>query len=101
MPKVPQQYEVCRLRNGVLAVVIESNRLTVGTTRVVLPLVLASGRVAVRHLNPKVDFGGRVFMLSPQQIAAVAVAELGEPLGTLDHERDRITRAIDMLLSGI
>lgn len=101
MSSVPQQYEVFRSRNGVLVVVIESNLLTVGTTRVVMPIVPASGRIAVRHLNPKVDIGGGKFMLSPQQIATVAVVELSEPLGTLAHERDRITRALDTLLSGV
>ena len=101
MASVPKQYDVCRSRSGVLVVVIESDRLSKGTTRVVIPLVPASGRIAIRHLNPLVGFEEREFMLSPQQVATVAVAELGRPVGNLAHERDRITRAIDMLLSGI
>lgn len=82
--------------------VVQSDLLEAVDSRVVIPLVAEGTRgPGLRSLNPKLEVGGDTLMLLPQQMATVIVRELGGPVARLDHERDRITRAIEALLSGI
>lgn len=60
----------------------------------------AAGR-GLRSLNPEMAIGDERLVLMPQLLATLAVAELGERVGSLAHQRDDITRALDALLSGV
>ena len=94
------QFDVVQVGN-VLVVVIDSDLLDTQTNRVGIPLVRAGEIVPLRHLNPIFVLDGRDMMLLPQQMTSLPTNELDDVIGTLAHERDRITRAIDTLLLGI
>ena len=55
----------------------------------------------MKTLNPLLPFNGAAFVLMTQNMASIAVAQMGRLVGTLTAERDQIVRAIDALLSGI
>ena len=69
-------------------------------TVVVAPLEAAdSGKFADR-LNPAVTVDGRSYVLIAQELVTVRRSVLGEPRGSLGHERDPIIAALDMLFTG-
>ena len=83
-------------------VIVQSDLLEGMRTRVVAPL-LPAGRAGrtVRILNPEVEIGGAAFVLMPQLLATLTLDQLGERVGSVEHMRDAIVRAIDMLLAGV
>lgn len=71
-------------------------------TRVVVPLLpQASAPPPSRDLNPTVVLDGEPHVLFPQYLAAVPRRELGRPVGNLEAHRDAVTKALDMLLTGL
>jgi toxin CcdB len=96
-----RQFDVWRTRRGGIAVIVQSDLLDAMRTRVVAPLLPLEGVHAVRTLNPEVRIGGAAFVLMPQLLATLTLDELGERVGSVDHMRDAIVRAIDMLLAGV
>lgn len=96
------QFDLYRLVGGSLVVILQSDLLDQLRTRVVAPLLPAEAvKNAISALNPQVEYGGGKWLVLPQLMATLTVAELGERVGSLATNRDEITRAVDALLSGI
>lgn len=55
----------------------------------------------VERLHPLVTFKGQKYIIAIDQIATVAVSQLGKPSGSAGHLRDEIIAAIDRLFTGI
>ena len=99
---MPAQFELYRTTTGVLFVVLQNDLLDQLRTRVVAPLIPAGAVARVMDsLNPSVMIGEEAFLLMPQLAATLDISEMGERVGSLAMMRDRITRALDALLSGI
>ena len=79
-------------------VVVESDLLPPDPAVVVIPLL--AGYPAVRHLNPEIRFMGRPLVLATRLIAAVRRASLRRR-GDVGDQADQITRAMDVLMSGV
>ena len=70
-------------------------------TRVVVPLLPREGAPPpIRDLNPVFEVRGAALIMATQAVVAVPVRDLGRPMGSLRHEADAITRALDVLLTG-
>lgn len=69
-------------------------------TRVVTPLLPASGLPAATRLNPIFEIDGERVVMSTQLLFAIPVQHLKEPVASLADEHDRIINALDMLLTG-
>lgn len=70
-------------------------------TRVVVPLLPVERRSEAHpELNPAMHVRGEVMTLEPQAIGTVPRKLLGRPVANLGAERDAITRALDILLTG-
>jgi len=69
--------------------------------RVVVPLVKASivGKIANPRFNPTFEIGATRVVLHPLEIVSVAAETLGKPIASLAADGDRITTALDELLS--
>ncbi|MFT3973379.1 MAG: CcdB family protein [Amaricoccus sp.] len=99
---MPRRFDVFRTPEGTLVTIAQNDLLDAMSTRVVLPLLPAgSGMRPARTLNPEVLVGGEAFVLLPQLAATLTIAALGVHVGSIAAQRDAVTRAIDMLLSGI
>lgn len=96
------QYDLYRLKNGSLVVVLQSDLLDQLRTRVVAPLI-PSGAVprVMQTLNPTVTVGEATYLFMPQLAATVTLAELHDRVGSLAMMQDSFVRALDALLSGI
>jgi toxin CcdB len=79
---------------------VQSNALDISRRRVVVPLVR---QAALGHidqiLNPSFEVRGETLVLMPLDIAAIPEISLGETVGSLENESDRIIGALDLLLA--
>lgn len=82
-------------------VVVQSALFDDYRRRVVVPLVKASivGKIANTRFNPTFKIGATKVVLHPLEIVSVAADVLGEPVASLAAESERITTALDELLS--
>lgn len=80
---------------------VQSDLLGVLNTRVVVPLMPeATAPIPARRLNPVFEVAGQGHVMVTQFIAAVPVAILSAPVGTLAEQADDVTAALDMLMQG-
>ena len=89
-------------QNGALPylVVVQSRRFDASRRRVVVPLALQSaGAGDEPRLSPTFEIEGKTVVLYPLHLVSIAVDRLGERVGTLRSEGDRIIGAIDMLIT--
>ena len=84
--------------NGVKMVVVESDLLPPDPAVVVIPLL--ADYPVVKDLNPEVMHEGQRFILATRLIAAVRRSSLRR-VGSVAAQRDRITRAVDVLMAGV
>lgn len=79
---------------------VQSDALDMSRRRVVVPLVRQSalGRVD-QTLNPAFDIRQEACVLMPLDIASVPVTALGDRIGSLEPDSDRIIAALDLLLA--
>jgi toxin CcdB len=83
---------------GVAMVVVESDLLPPDPAVVVIPLL--PGYPAVRHLNPEIQHGDRTLVLATRLIASVRRSSLRRA-GCVADQGEAITRAVDILMSGV
>lgn len=84
--------------NGVAMVVVESDLLPPDPAVVVIPLL--PDYPAVRHLNPEIRHDGQYLVLATRLIAAVRRASLRRT-GNVADQGDAVSRAVDVLMSGV
>lgn len=81
---------------------VQADLLDMLNTRVVVPLLpQETAPPPAALLNPVFEIGGGNFVMMTQFIAAVPLRALGEAVGSLQEQDYTITRALDVLLSGI
>ncbi|MCR9180634.1 MAG: CcdB family protein [Erythrobacteraceae bacterium] len=89
-------------RGGALVVDCQADLLAGLKTRVVAPLIPEDkAPPPARHLNPVFELRGERFVLLAQMLSAVEVRELGDLVGTLEGESERVLGALDFLVSGV
>ncbi|HMN43540.1 MAG TPA: CcdB family protein [Povalibacter sp.] len=84
-------------------VVVQSSLYDDYGRRIVVPLVKTAllGKVASRRFNPEFRIKNLSVTLHPLEIASVPVGKLGERIGSLADEADRIIGALDELLTRV
>lgn len=92
-----ETYDIVSVRNQ-LAVVIESDLLPPDDAIVVIPLF--RDYPAITKLNPTIHFADDAFILATRMIASIR-RTTAKKVGSARHQRDDITRAVDVLMSGI
>ncbi|WP_376090112.1 CcdB family protein [Roseomonas sp. CCTCC AB2023176] len=71
-------------------------------TRIVVPLLPPDATpVIMPDLNPTFAIATDRVVMATTQMASVPRRELGRTVGNLEAERDAITRALDLLLTGL
>jgi toxin CcdB len=82
-------------------VVVQSSQFDAYRRRVVVPLVRASaiGKISFASFNPTFKVRGTAVVLHPLEIVSVPVEQLGEIVGSLSEESQRIVAALDELLT--
>lgn len=65
------------------------------------PLPVETGPPPIRDINPVLVLNGRSYLFMAQYIASVPRIDFHDPIENLDRYWDEITRALDVLLTGV
>ena len=96
------QFDVFRAPEETLVVDCQSDFLSSLPTRYVIPLYGKSdAEWTFARLTPELRFQEQTYTLATPLGAAIDVADLGRPLGSLAEHRYTILNALDLLLTGI
>jgi len=93
------QFDVFRLADGSLVLDCQSDMIDAYETRFVVPLIeMEPDMVTMTRLHPHFTISGEKVVMITQFATAVQARELVTRIGSLAHERLRITSAIDVLI---
>ena len=95
------QFDLYRLKDGLLVVDLQTDLIGIDASRVVAPLREAGRYAAFPGLTPLVVFDDQSWIVRIQELAAVPAAELRTRVGSLAAERDTLKRALDILIDGV
>ena len=98
-----RQFDVCRLkgRTEQIVVVLQHDLVDDLETRVVAPLSDKSYKKLIANLRLPVDFEGRRLVLQIDRMAAIDRREIGNVVGRIDAEEQRIKSALDLVFLGV
>lgn len=83
-------------------VVVQSRRFDSSRRRVVVPLVLLAAIPSQDpRLNPTFEIEGKEVVLNPLDIVSIAVDRLGDCVGSLKDDGDRVIAAVDLLITRV
>ena len=95
------QFDVFRLKSGMLVVDLQTDLIGMEASRMVAPLREAGRYAAFPGLTPMVEVDGRGWIVRVQEMAALPGAELRDVVASLAAERDALKRAVDILFDGV
>lgn len=96
------QWDVHAVRGGGYALNVQSDLLEPSGTRLVIPLVPASETEGIaRRLCPAVLVGDLDLHAMVLLTTALPLVTLGPRIASAEHAREDVTRALDMVLSGV
>ncbi len=95
------QFDVFRLKSGVLVVDLQTDLIGIDASRIVAPLRAVGQYAAFPGLTPTVTVDGAVWIVRVQELAAVPGTELQGPIAQFGPERDALKRALDILIDGL
>jgi hypothetical protein len=98
--------DICRLRSGArsgpsaegLVAILQHWIAAELETCVVAPLVPAVQLPAIDRLRPTVVIRKTPYVLAVDRLAAINRRSIGPTIGSIAEQRDRVTRALDLLL---
>jgi toxin CcdB len=95
------QFDVFRLKGGMLVVDLQTDLIGIEASRIVAPLREAGKYVAFPGLTPLVEIDGAAWIVRVQELAAVAGTDLRDHVTSLAGQRDALKRALDILIDGV
>lgn len=95
-----RQFDIVRLHDRKLAVILQTDLLDERETRVVAPLLGGKGLKMTPKLHLKISVGNKAYILATEKLSAIEKSEIASIVGSAaDHEYD-IRRALDIVFSG-
>jgi CcdB protein len=95
-----RQFDVVKLTDGTLAVVLQSRHLDITNTCVVAPLMRSGTIVPIRRLHPTMRVLDQDLEMVTEKLGAVSRKDIADIVATvLDREWD-IRCALDMVFTG-
>jgi toxin CcdB len=96
-----RQFDLYRMATGDYVIILQSDLLEgLNTRSVCLALPEPVSVPAFAALSPLLSAGDLRLRIAPHILATLTLTELGTHVANLSHERDRIIRAFDMMLTG-
>jgi hypothetical protein len=96
-----RQFDIVRLTDKQMCVVLQHDLLSDRRTRVVVPLLPKSAVLATPRLHPTVRVGRQHYILAFDLVGAVEVSDLDCVVGSARDMEYEIKRAYDMLIAGV
>jgi toxin CcdB len=104
---VPRQFDIVENRNPQTrqsfpyVIVLQSDRVAPVGSMIVAPLERSGGALARSRIHPAVEIDGARYVILSERLAAVRLATLGRVVASGADSRYDITRALDMLFTGV
>lgn len=95
------QFDVVRLRQGELAVILQSDLLDGFSTRVVAPLIPCGEVEPASRLHPMIRLGRRDYLIAMEKITTIRATDLGAVLRSARSIEYEIKRAHDVVIAGV
>jgi toxin CcdB len=95
------QFDLYRLKDGLLVVDLQTDLIGIEASRIVAPLREVGRYATFPGLTPMVEVEGQNWIVRVQELAAVPAAELRTPVGSLTGHCDALKRALDILIDGV
>lgn len=95
------QFDVFRLKSGMLVVDLQTDLIGIEASRIVAPLREAGRYAAFPGLTPPVEVEAATWIVRMQELAAIPGAELRDVVTSLAAHRDALKRALDILIDGV
>jgi hypothetical protein len=96
-----KQFDLYRMSGGDYVIILQSDLLdTLNTRAVCLALPEQMTTPGLAALSPLLSAGDVRLRSAPHVLATLTLPELGTFVANLSHERDRIIRALNMMLTG-
>lgn len=95
------QFDVVKLADGSLAILIHADLLDVLRTRVVAPLLLAQDVEATPKLHPTFKIGKQTYILAVEQLGAVFARDITRVIHSAKDREWDIRRALDLVFVGV
>lgn len=96
-----RQFDLYRLSDGDYVIILQSDFMDALNTRAVcLALPEQMTTPALAAPSPLLSAGDVRLRIAPHVLATLTLSELGTFVANLAHERDRIIRAFDVMLTG-
>jgi hypothetical protein len=96
-----RQFDIVRLTNKQMCVVLQHDLLSDRRTRVVVPLLPTSAVLTTPRLHPTVRVGRIDYILAFDLVGAVEISEVNRVVGSARGIEYEIKRAYDMLIAGV
>lgn len=96
-----RQFDLYRTADGDYVLILQSDLLEDLNTRAVCLALSGTGATpAIESFSPVLTAGDLRIRIAPHLLATVTLAELGTYVASLSHERGRIIRSVDLMLTG-
>ena len=95
------QFDLYRLRSGLLVVDLQTDLIGLDATRLVAPLLEEARYTSFPGITPVVEIAGDRYVVRLQQLSAIEAREIARIAGSLAHLRDELKRGIDILVDGV
>ena len=96
-----RQFDLVKLSDGSLAILVQADLLDTTLTRVVAPLLLLKGVKATPKLHPTFEVAGKTYLLATEQLGAVLLKDIKKVVGSMKDREWDIRRALDLVFVGV
>jgi hypothetical protein len=96
-----RQFDIVRLKDGQLVIILQADLLDDRETRVVAPLFPSNLIVPTPRLHPIIRVGRKNYLLATEKLSAVATRDMESVQGSVADREYEVRRALDLVFAGI
>ena len=96
-----RQFDIVRLRDGTLALLLQADLLSEVNTRIVAPMIEAKRITPIRKLHPSVRVGRRDYVVLVDKLSAIMTAEIRAVVTSRRDQDWDFRRALDLVFVGV
>jgi toxin CcdB len=96
-----RQFDLVKLSDGSMAILLQADLLDSTQTRVVAPLILQKGVKPTPKLHPTFEVSGKIYLLATEQLGAVFASDIKKIVGPMKDREWDIRRALDLVFVGV
>ena len=96
-----RQFDIVRLSDRSLAVLLQADLLHHTNARVVAPLLPIAAVAPTARLHPVFKVGRREYLMATDKLSAIPLAEISSVVSSMRDREGDIRRALDIVFLGV